>query len=229
MSDRNSDFNREMNRLEAEIKRLEVEYNQFFAGRLPRLPWETRARVEQLVKQYDRMNFSNTAQRFRFSTVQAKFMSFCELWERNLRAKEEGRGPRPRAAASSSSSTPLAAAQPGASEGASDSEQPFEIGTRAAPPPPAASPRVAAAPAARAALETTRIRDVSRDSDRVTALYDELMRARQSAGEPPMPFDRFATVVKAQLAKLGGGASDVSFRVNVNQGKVTLMAKKVEE
>ena len=53
------------------------------------------------------------------------------------------------------------------------------------------------------------------------------MRARQSAGEPLMPFDRFATVVKAQLAKLGGGASDVSFRVNVSQGKVTLMAKKV--
>ena len=44
-----------------------------------------------------------------------------------------------------------------------------------------------------------------------------------------MPFDRFATVVKAQLAKLGGGASDVSFRVSVSHGKVTLMAKKVDE
>src|SRR4029453_19261345 len=99
MSDKNSDFNREMSRLEAEIKRLEVEYNMFFAGRLPRLPWETRARVEQLVKRYDRMNLSNTAQRFRFGTVQARFMAFCELWERNLRAKEEGRGPRGRPAA----------------------------------------------------------------------------------------------------------------------------------
>src|SRR5262245_34257363 len=94
-----SDFDREMSRLEAEIKRLEVEYNMFFAGRLPRLPWETRARVEQLVKRYDRMNLPNTAQRFRFGTVQARFMAFCELWERNLRAKEEGRGPRGRTAA----------------------------------------------------------------------------------------------------------------------------------
>ena len=90
MSDRKNDFDREMSRLEAEIKRLEVEYNQFFAGRLPRLPWETRARVEQLVKQYDRMNLSNTAQRFRFGTVQARFMSFCELWERTP-AREGGR------------------------------------------------------------------------------------------------------------------------------------------
>ena len=228
MSDKNSDFNREMSRLEAEIKRLEVEYNQFFAGRLPRLPWETRARVEQLVKQYDRMNFSNTAQRFRFGTVQAKFMSFCELWERNLRAKEEGRGPRTRVAAAAPSS-PAPLEPPSAavtSERAPDADQPFEVGT----PPPVSVPLVAAAPLApRAALESTRIRDVSRDSDRVTALYDELMKARQSAGEPAMPFDRFATVVKAQLAKLGGGASDVSFRVNVSQGKVTLMAKKVDE
>ena len=36
--------------LEAEIKRLEAEYNMFFAGRLPRLPWEKRARVDAMVK-----------------------------------------------------------------------------------------------------------------------------------------------------------------------------------
>ena len=36
--------------LEAELKRLEAEYNMFFAGRLPRPPWETRGRVEALVK-----------------------------------------------------------------------------------------------------------------------------------------------------------------------------------
>src|SRR4029453_1967904 len=98
MSDKKKDFDREMSRLQAEIKRLEVEYNMFFAGRLPRLPWETRDRVEKLVKRYTRMNLLKTAHGFRFGTVQARFMSFCELWERNLRAKEEGRGTRGRAA-----------------------------------------------------------------------------------------------------------------------------------
>ena len=67
-----------MAQLEAEIKRLEAEYNMFFAGRLPRLPWETRARVEALVKRYDRMNLRNTAERFRFGTLQAKFVAFCD-------------------------------------------------------------------------------------------------------------------------------------------------------
>ena len=91
MPPRPSEFDQEMTQLEAEIKRLEAEYNMFFAGRLPRLPWETRARVEKLVKRYDRTPMKNTAQRFRFATVQTRFVKFCELWERNLRAKEEGR------------------------------------------------------------------------------------------------------------------------------------------
>ena len=46
--------------LEAELKRLEAEYNQFFAGRLPRLPWDQRARVDAMMKRFDRMVIQNT-------------------------------------------------------------------------------------------------------------------------------------------------------------------------
>ena len=41
-----TDIQRDLLALEAELKRLEAEYNMFFAGRLPRPPWETRGRVE---------------------------------------------------------------------------------------------------------------------------------------------------------------------------------------
>ena len=44
-----SDLDRELEILEAEMKRLEAEYNMFFAGRLPRPPWETRSRVEKMI------------------------------------------------------------------------------------------------------------------------------------------------------------------------------------
>lgn len=84
-----------MQRLEAELKRLEAEYNMFFAGQLPRPPWETRSRVEALVKQYDRTQIRNTGDRFRFETLQARFAAFVELWDRGLRARDEG-GPGPR-------------------------------------------------------------------------------------------------------------------------------------
>ena len=48
-----SEFEKQMIHLEAEIRRLEAEFNMFFAGRLPRPPWETRARVAALVKKHD--------------------------------------------------------------------------------------------------------------------------------------------------------------------------------
>jgi hypothetical protein len=87
-----TDFDKDLNRLETELKRLEAEYNMFFAGRLPRPPWETRARVTALVKQYDRMPIQNTGHRFRFSTLQSRYAALTELWDRGLRAREEGRG-----------------------------------------------------------------------------------------------------------------------------------------
>jgi len=87
-----TDFDKDLNRLEAELKRLEAEYNMFFAGRLPRPPWETRARVAALVKQYDRTPIQNTGHRFRFSTLQSRYATLVDLWDRGLRARDEGRG-----------------------------------------------------------------------------------------------------------------------------------------
>ncbi|HKT81917.1 MAG TPA: MXAN_5187 C-terminal domain-containing protein [Vicinamibacterales bacterium] len=82
---------RELNRLEAELRQLEAEYNMFFAGRLPKPPWETRTRVTALIKQLDRAPIMNTGERFRFSTIQSRYQAFIDLWDRGLRAREEGR------------------------------------------------------------------------------------------------------------------------------------------
>ena len=84
-----TEIDRALVQLEGELRKLEGEYSLFFAGRLPRPPWESRTRVDGLVKRLDRTHMQNTAERFRFSTLQARYASFCELWERALRAKEE--------------------------------------------------------------------------------------------------------------------------------------------
>ena len=91
MPDESPDIERELQVLEVELKRLEAEYNMYFAGRLPRPPWETRKRVEGLVKRIDRQHIGNYGFRFKFSTLQGRFTSFVELWERGMRAREEGR------------------------------------------------------------------------------------------------------------------------------------------
>jgi hypothetical protein len=79
--------------LEVELRKLEVEYNSFFAGRLPRPPWEMRSRVEMLFKQLDRVTAQNRSysDRFRFQSLQSRYATFADLWDRGLRAREEGR------------------------------------------------------------------------------------------------------------------------------------------
>ena len=90
MADAN-DLERELQILESELRKLEGEYNMYFAGRLARPPWETRARVEAAVKRIDRSYIQNYGDRFRFNTLQARLSAFLDLWDRGLRAREEGR------------------------------------------------------------------------------------------------------------------------------------------
>ena len=85
------EIQRDLQVLEAELKKLEAEYNMFFGGRLPRPPWETRGRVEALIKRWDRGHIEGSTERFRFSTLQTRFATFADLWDRGLRAREEGR------------------------------------------------------------------------------------------------------------------------------------------
>jgi hypothetical protein len=99
-----TDIQRDLHQLAVDLKRLEGEYNMFFAGRLPRPPWETRGRVEAVLKRYDRGVSMGTGDRFRFEMLQSRFQALVELWDRGLRSREEGRpGPfaqaRPKAAA----------------------------------------------------------------------------------------------------------------------------------
>ena len=86
-----TDVQKDMQTLSATLKQLEMEYNMFFAGRLKRPPWETRGRVEALVKKWDRGYIQSAADRFQFDTLQRRFQTFVDLWDRGLRAREEGR------------------------------------------------------------------------------------------------------------------------------------------
>jgi hypothetical protein len=86
-----SKIERELQRLASDLKQLEAEYNMFFSGRLPKPPWETRSRIEEQVKAFDRGYIQNYGDRFRFFTLQARYATFIDLWDRGLRAREEGR------------------------------------------------------------------------------------------------------------------------------------------
>ncbi len=86
-----TDVQKDLQALAAGLKQLEAEYNMFFSGRLPRPPWETRNRVQALVKKWDRAYIQAAVDRFQFDTLQRRFQTFIDLWDRGLRSREEGR------------------------------------------------------------------------------------------------------------------------------------------
>ena len=189
MPEQRFEVDRELTTLEAELKRLEVEYNMFFAGRLPRPPWETRGRVEALVKRIDRAHISNTGERFRFNTIQTRFQTFVDLWDRGLRAREEGR--------------PGPFAQPTRT---TEQAKPQRVEDRI--------------------LHVTTFSDPLKQMDKLHDLYDSMAEARREAGEEPVPFHKFADLIKTQVAGLKEkGSAEVAFRVAVKDGKVNFTAR----
>jgi hypothetical protein len=106
-----TELERDLRILEANLRKLETEYNMFFAGTLPRPPLETRTQVERLFRRYERVYIQSYADRFRLNSLQARFSTFANVWDRGIRAREEGRpGPFARPPREGSDNTPQAAA-----------------------------------------------------------------------------------------------------------------------
>lgn len=81
----------ELHALAGLLRKLETEYNMYFAGRTSRPPLESRAIVERAVRRFDRAHFETPVLRFQFTTLQSRYSSFADLWDRGVRAREEGR------------------------------------------------------------------------------------------------------------------------------------------
>lgn len=189
-----TELERDLNQLEASLRKLETEYNMYFAGQLPRPPWDTRRRLEAMLRRFDRAYIQSAVDRFRLGTLQSRFATFAELWDRGLRAREEGR--------------------PG----------PFSRPAHPAEEPPLSPP------ASDHVLGTATVSDLARDHEKLEALYESLVEARRQVGtDDPLPFHRFAQIVKGQVAKLQqAGNREVAFRVAVKDGRVAFTARGVK-
>lgn len=86
-----SAVDRELQGLAADLRKLEAEYTMYFAGRLPRPPFESRGRFDQAIRRLERTPFGTQVQRFQFTALQARYATFTDLWDRGVRAREEGR------------------------------------------------------------------------------------------------------------------------------------------
>ncbi len=77
--------------LERSLRELQVEWEKFFGGVEKKPPVELRARVEGYIRRYAYADIRNNSERFRYHSLTARYNAFNELWNKRLRALEEGR------------------------------------------------------------------------------------------------------------------------------------------
>ena len=194
--------------LDAEIRRLEAEFNMFFAGRLPRPPWETRARVAALVKKHDQSFIQNTADRFRFESLQNRYAKFIELWERQMTNRELGRPMSRRDEGGAH-----AGAEPAAPRRRSRGRSGGTAAARARRRPSASSS------SARADDTSTRI--VAREG----VVRATRQRARNRSAKSRCRSSALPALVHAQVDKFGADGTTSRSRSAMKDGKVSLTVK----
>ena len=88
-------------RLEEDILRLKVEFDIYFNGAAKRPPYDTKGRVDTLIKRLADDRTLTFAQRYHYNSLAARYTSFMQLWRRTMQEREEGRGPARRPAPAS--------------------------------------------------------------------------------------------------------------------------------
>jgi hypothetical protein len=76
--------------LDAKMKSLRLDYEQYFLGSRPRAPSQLRGEVQKMVAFYANQPIQNTALRFKFNNLRARFFSFRRHWDETLRKIEDG-------------------------------------------------------------------------------------------------------------------------------------------
>ena len=81
----------QLTRLEDDIRHLRIEFDIFFNGGAKRPPYDTKGRVETLLKRLADDRTLTYAQRYRFNSLSARYNAFRDLWRRTMQGREEGR------------------------------------------------------------------------------------------------------------------------------------------
>lgn len=88
-SDESHDVDMQLAKMEDDIRKLKIEFDIYFNGSSKRPPLEARARLDAFIKRVSDNRNLSFAQRYLFNTLVARFVSYRELWRRQLKAKGE--------------------------------------------------------------------------------------------------------------------------------------------
>ena len=82
-------LDKQLNRVEDDIRKLKIEFDIYFNGNSKRPPLEARARLESLIRRVSDTRRMTYAQRYQLSMLVSRYASYRELWRRLLKAKGE--------------------------------------------------------------------------------------------------------------------------------------------
>ena len=82
-------FDKQLGRLEDDIRKLKIDFDTYFNGSSKRPPLEARARLESFIKRISDNRQMTYAQRYQLNALISRFTSYRELWRRTLRTKGE--------------------------------------------------------------------------------------------------------------------------------------------
>jgi hypothetical protein len=80
-------------RLEEDIRRLKMEFDIYFNGAAKRPPYDTKNRVETIIKRLGDDRTLNYGQRYHYNSLASRYIAFRDLWRRTIQGREEGRDP----------------------------------------------------------------------------------------------------------------------------------------
>jgi hypothetical protein len=193
----------DLDRLDIALRQLQVKWDLFFAGAERKPPSELQAQVEALVRRWANQEIRSNAERFRYQGLTARYATFNELWQKRLRAREEGKV--------------------FGMHGLRAEQLP--------PPPPPRETHPPPAPAGPVPAAEFRVADARRDTESIRALYERFVAERQRVGDGQAPgFDSFRQLIAKQAERIQAekGAAAVDFRLETRDGKVSLKARVVK-
>lgn len=82
----------ELNRLAQAIKDLRIDFERFLNGAIQIPPEEKKADIQRQIRRLRQAKLQGAAETFRLGSLEARFNSLNELYNRRLRDHEEGRG-----------------------------------------------------------------------------------------------------------------------------------------
>lgn len=219
---------KELNDLDRGITTLRVEYERFFVGELKRPPVLARRAIEEALRRIGNSDVEKAAERFRLQTIQSRFNSFVELWEKRMQVKEEGRtgstrrpAPAARVAPDATKSAPKEARttpQPFGPDDVAKLLAAAEASVARRTPAPAPAPDAPAPPS---------VKPKSRVD--FTPLFQRYVAARQALGEDvsKLKYEKFEEAVRKQADDIRRktGSSRLVFEVQTSEGRVRLVGR----